>query len=45
MYDFNTHPVHLSGLILMIRQDEYDDSPATFIPLDASSDRLLHEED
>ena len=46
MYDFNSlYPVHLYGLNLMIIADEYDDSPATFIPYDASSDRQLHDND
>ena len=46
MYDFDTfHPIHLNGLTLVIREDEFDDSPATFLALDAMTDRLLHDED
>lgn len=46
MYDFDSlHPVHLSGLALMIREDDFADAPAIFIALDAITDRLLHDED
>lgn len=46
MYDFySPYPVHLYGLNLIIIADEYDDSPATFIPYDAGSDRQLRDSD
>ena len=46
MNDFDAlHPIHLYGLNLMIVNDEFDDSPATFIPCDSGSDRALHDDE